>query len=262
MIYQYHHAPCTIFNYFTLLYFHHTHLKNQTFSIPAPPGMAIVNPQMKQIVVTLNENLTSNEYVMTPRNPTLSLWSARCPVLSGNIFTPFFFSIFQFRILTSYFMVEVKAIILKCCCLSLTNSVTLLVSASIFSSTTEQVSSSSERPVSLYVPAFFYLSKAMPLLYCTSLTAPFIGLIGLISSTHKLGTRSPISNTLQTRKATLMSPYPAGAPSCSPYSSGQLQTSGLSPLPFTVTLSHFAPVPTLFWFLPSPLQDSSSQCPR
>lgn len=91
MIYQYHHAPCTIFNYFTLLYFHHTHLKNQTFSIPAPPGMAIVNPQMKQIVVTLNENLTSNEYVMTPRNPTLSLWSARCPVLSGNIFTPFFF---------------------------------------------------------------------------------------------------------------------------------------------------------------------------
>lgn len=160
-------------------------------------------------------------------------------------------------------MVEVKAIILKCCCLSLTNSVTLLVSASIFSSTTEQVSSSSERPVSLYVPAiFFYLSKAMPLLYCTSLTAPFIGLIGLISSTHKLGTRSPISNTLQTRKATLMSPYPAGAPSCSPYSSGQLQTSCLSPLPFTVTLSHFAPVPTLFWFLPSPLQDSSSQCPR
>lgn len=179
---------------------------------------------------------------------------------SSHLF--FFFSIFQFRILTSYFMVEVKAIILKCCCLSLTNSVTLLVSASIFSSTTEQVSSSSERPVSLYVPAFFYLSKAMPLLYCTSLTAPFIGLIGLISSTHKLGTRSPISNTLQTRKATLMSPYPAGAPSCSPYSSGQLQTSCLSPLPFTVTLSHFAPVPTLFWFLPSPLQDSSSQCPR
>lgn len=115
--------------------------------------------------------------------------------------------------------------------------------------------------LSMYL-LFFNLSKAMPLLYCTSLTAPFIGLIGLISSTHKLGTRSPISNTLQTRKATLMSPYPAGAPSCSPYSSGQLQTSCLSPLPFTVTLSHFAPVPTLFWFLPSPLQDSSSQCPR
>lgn len=110
----------------------------------------------------------------------------------------------------------------------------------------------------------------MPLLYCTSLTAPFIGLIGLISSTHKLGTRSPISNTLQTRKATLMSPYPAGAPSCSPYSSGQLQTSCLSPLPFTVTLSHFAPVPTLFWFLPlatpgqllsmSPMTSLSSPC--
>lgn len=116
--------------------------------------------------------------------------------------------------------------------------------------------------LSLCTCFFFNLSKAMPLLYCTSLTAPFIGLIGLISSTHKLGTRSPISNTLQTRKATLMSPYPAGAPSCSPYSSGQLQTSCLSPLPFTVTLSHFAPVPTLFWFLPSPLQDSSSQCPR
>lgn len=182
MIYQYHHAPCTIFNYFTLLYFHHTHLKNQTFSIPAPPGMAIVNPQMKQIVVTLNENLTSNEYVMTPRNPTLSLWSARCPVLSGNIFTPFFFSIFQFRILTSYLMVEVKAIILKCCCLSLTNSVTLLVSASIFSSTTEQVSSSSERPVSLYVPAFFLSLKgnASSLLHIINCPLHWVDWVNLI----------------------------------------------------------------------------------
>lgn len=158
-------------------------------------------------------------------------------------------------------MVKVKAIILKCDCLSLTNSVNLLVSASIFPSAREQVSSSSDRPISFYVPVFLSL-QTMPLLYCTSITAPLIGSIGLISSTHKLGTRSPILKTLQTSKTTLMSPCPAKAPSYSPYSSCQLQTSCLSPLLFTFALPHFALIPTLFWFLLSSLQNGSSQSPR
>lgn len=59
-------TPDTIFNYFTLLSFHHTCLTCRTCSVPAPPGMAIESHRTEQTVVTLNESLTSNGDIVLP----------------------------------------------------------------------------------------------------------------------------------------------------------------------------------------------------